>query len=150
MKGESRLDNYDVVPYNRALCLAFKAHINVEYCGWSMLIKYMFKYISKGPDRILMKISKPTGKASTSMKNRLKLLGSKITKQVLPVCEALGVLGDDKEWDITLEESAVSATSAEIRTLFAQILIYYDVEDPKKLWAKHWEAMRDDIPMKIS
>ncbi|GJT60660.1 DNA helicase [Tanacetum coccineum] len=33
MKGESRLDNYNVVPYKRALCLAFEAHINVEYCG---------------------------------------------------------------------------------------------------------------------
>ncbi|GJV25506.1 DNA helicase [Tanacetum coccineum] len=57
MKGELRLDNCNIVPYNRALCLAFEAHINVEYCGWSMLIKYLFKYISKGPDRILAKIS---------------------------------------------------------------------------------------------
>ncbi|GKD48480.1 DNA helicase [Tanacetum coccineum] len=57
MKGESKLDHCDIVPYNRALCLAFEAHINVEYYGWSMLIKYLFKYISKGPDRILAKIS---------------------------------------------------------------------------------------------
>nr|GEW96301.1 DNA helicase [Tanacetum cinerariifolium] len=55
MKGESRLDNCNVVPYNRMLCLAFHAHINVEYCGWSMLIKYHFKYISKVPDRIIAK-----------------------------------------------------------------------------------------------
>ncbi|GKG26085.1 hypothetical protein Tco_0399231, partial [Tanacetum coccineum] len=34
-------------------------------------------------------------------------------------CEALGLLGDDKERDITLEESAVSTSSAELRTLFA-------------------------------
>ncbi|GJT05816.1 hypothetical protein Tco_0840278 [Tanacetum coccineum] len=34
-------------------------------------------------------------------------------------CEALGLLGDDKECDITLEESAVSTSSAELRTLFA-------------------------------
>ncbi|GKC20084.1 DNA helicase [Tanacetum coccineum] len=49
-----------------------------------------------------------------------------INGQLLPTyraaCEALGFLGDDKEWDITLEESAVSATSAELRALFAQIL----------------------------
>ncbi|GJT83083.1 DNA helicase [Tanacetum coccineum] len=56
-KGESKLDNCNDVPNNCALCLAFEAHINVEYCGWSMLIKYLFKYISKGPDRILVKIS---------------------------------------------------------------------------------------------
>ncbi|GJX71193.1 hypothetical protein Tco_0308364 [Tanacetum coccineum] len=65
-------------------------------------------------------------------------------------CEALGLLGDDKEWDITLEESTASATSKETRVLFAQILIYCDVADPIKLWAKHWEAMQDDIQAKIS
>ncbi|GJX60495.1 DNA helicase [Tanacetum coccineum] len=65
MKGESRLDNCNVVPYNRALCLAFEAHINVEYCGWIMPIKYLFKYISKGPDHILAKIS--NSETSTSI-----------------------------------------------------------------------------------
>nr|GFA02595.1 DNA helicase [Tanacetum cinerariifolium] len=66
MKGESRLDNCNVVPYNQKLSLVFHAYINVEYCGWSMLMKYFFKYISKGPDRILAKVSKPIGDTSTS------------------------------------------------------------------------------------
>ncbi|GJR08538.1 DNA helicase [Tanacetum coccineum] len=298
MKGESRLDNCNVVPYNRMLCLAFRAHINVEYCGWSMLIKYLFKYISKGPDRILGKIDKhvQNPSSSTTEKNihvdeiknyvdgrficpfeacwrifdypihrreppvqilnvhlekmqrvnfrnidRLDVIvnmpdkkkttltewyvynnehtdGNHLTYldfpsefvwyadskswhrrviqtkksigrltyvhpssgdlfyfrmllshqkgckspievrtvngQVLPTyraaCEALGLLGDDKEWDIALEESGVSATSAQLRTLFAQILIYCNVADPRKLWEKHWEAMKDDIPSKVS
>ncbi|GJU87513.1 DNA helicase [Tanacetum coccineum] len=298
MKGESRLDNCNVVPYNRVLCLAFRAHINVEYCGWSMLIKYLFKYISKGPDRILGKIEKSVEDASTSTSERhiqvdeiqnyvdgrficpfeacwrifeypihrrepavqilnvhlenmqrvnfrerdrldvivnlpdrkkttltewyvynnehtdgrhltyldfpsefvwysdskswhrrvvrtRKSLGRltyvhpnsgdlfyfrmllshqkgckspievrTVNGQVLPTyraaCEALGLLGDDREWDIALEESGVSASSAQLRTLFAQILVYCDVSDPPKLWRKHWEAMQDDIPAKIS
>nr|GFA34680.1 DNA helicase [Tanacetum cinerariifolium] len=70
MKGESRLDNCNVVPYNRILCLDFRAHINVEYCGWSMLIKYLFKYISKRPDRILGKIDRLIEDASTSTGKR--------------------------------------------------------------------------------
>ncbi|GJW49855.1 hypothetical protein Tco_0091206 [Tanacetum coccineum] len=159
MKGESKLDNCNVVPYNRALCLAFEAHINVEYCGWSMLIKYLFKYISKGPDCILAKIS--NSEASTSAVGTTKKIdeiqnyvdgrficpyeacwrifdfpihcrepakGFKspdevrtVNGQMLPtfraVCEALGLLGDDKEWDITLEDSTASATSKEIRIL---------------------------------
>ncbi|GKF74596.1 hypothetical protein Tco_0220928, partial [Tanacetum coccineum] len=77
-----------------------------------------------------------------------------VNGQVLPTyraaCEALGLLGDDREWDIALEESGVSASSAQLRTLFAQILVYCDVSDPPKLWRKHWEAMQDDIPAKIS
>ena len=52
-----RLDNGYVVPYNRSLCMAFYAHINVECCGWTMLIKYLFKYICKGTDRITANIS---------------------------------------------------------------------------------------------
>ncbi|GJU33401.1 DNA helicase [Tanacetum coccineum] len=102
VKGESKLDNDDVLPYNRALCLAFEAYINLEYFGWSMLIKYLFKYISKGPDRILAKIS--TFEASTS------------------------------------------ATGGS--TQIDEIQNYID--GPPKLWAKHWQSMRDDIPSKIS
>ncbi|GJU94740.1 hypothetical protein Tco_1319496 [Tanacetum coccineum] len=33
-------------------------------------------------------------------------------------CQALGLLGDDKEWDIAFEEACVSATLAELRSLF--------------------------------
>ncbi|GKE66628.1 hypothetical protein Tco_1520789 [Tanacetum coccineum] len=43
------------------LSLAFRAHINVEYCGWSMMIKYLFKYISKGVDPIRARITRPLG-----------------------------------------------------------------------------------------
>ncbi|GJR65184.1 hypothetical protein Tco_0011249 [Tanacetum coccineum] len=75
MKSESRLDNCNVVPYNRSLSLAFEAHINVEYYGWSMLTKYLFKYISKGPGRILAKVNRSTGKASCG--TRIQKAGTK-------------------------------------------------------------------------
>nr|GEU92477.1 DNA helicase [Tanacetum cinerariifolium] len=297
MTGESRLDNYNVVPYNQKLSLAFHAHINVEYYGWSMLIKYLFKYISKGPDRILAKVSKSIGDMSTSTDNQLmevdkiknyvdgrfvslfeacgrifdypihcrepavqilnvhlenmqrvsfrnrdridiivnmpekkkmtltewyvyydqntdgrhltyldfpsefawsaktkswhqRVIKTKkygrltyvhpssgdlfyfrmllchkkgckspdevqtINGKLLPTyrvtCEALGLLGDNKEWDVALEESTMLATSAKLRMLFAQILVYCGVADPMKLWMKHWCAMQDDIPSKVS
>ncbi|XP_076940102.1 uncharacterized protein LOC143609148 [Bidens hawaiensis] len=57
-KNDVALDNRYVMPYNRLLCLQFQTHINVEYCGWSMLIKYLFKYISKGADRVRYTITR--------------------------------------------------------------------------------------------
>ena len=51
-KDTIKLDNRFVVHYNIQLCMKFCAHINVEICSQSMLIKYLFKYLTKGPDRI--------------------------------------------------------------------------------------------------
>ncbi|KAL3651616.1 hypothetical protein CASFOL_004618 [Castilleja foliolosa] len=58
LKNGIILDNRYVVPYNEALCRRFNAHINVEHCGWNMMIKYLFKYISKGADRVRFCISR--------------------------------------------------------------------------------------------
>ncbi|XP_071728497.1 uncharacterized protein [Rutidosis leptorrhynchoides] len=64
------LDNSYVVPYNSNLCLIFHAHINVKYCGWTMLIKYLFKYISKGTDRIVMRVSRDIGQRQAETENQ--------------------------------------------------------------------------------
>nr|KAJ0193704.1 hypothetical protein LSAT_V11C800425610 [Lactuca sativa] len=45
-----------IVPYNKRLCSRFNAHINVEYCGWNMMIKYLFKYVSKRMERVRFKV----------------------------------------------------------------------------------------------
>ncbi|GKE44823.1 hypothetical protein Tco_1472107 [Tanacetum coccineum] len=50
-KGNFTFDNKHVVPHNRYLLLKYQVHINVEWRNRSKAIKYLFKYLNKGPDR---------------------------------------------------------------------------------------------------
>nr|GEV66152.1 hypothetical protein [Tanacetum cinerariifolium] len=49
-KGNITFDNKHVVLHNRYLLLKYQAQINVEWCNRSKVIKYLFKYLNKGPD----------------------------------------------------------------------------------------------------
>ncbi|KAK9055483.1 hypothetical protein SSX86_026566 [Deinandra increscens subsp. villosa] len=293
IKNHLSVDNGFVVPYNKTLLLRYCAHINVEYCGWSMMIKYLFKYISKGADRIRFTISRtPLSVIDTEhgnvkevdeIKNYVdgrficpheaawRIFSFPIHKrnpavQVLAVhlenlqalvfrdddslddivsnpnsrkttltewlynncidntgrhlryvdylseycwdtsgkfwlrrsynkvctigrlryvhptcgetfylrmllahqkgcrsfadirtvhghtyntyreaCDALGLLGDDKEWLNTFEEASFTATSTELRSLFTHMLLYCNINNPRDIWQKYWEKMSDDI-----
>ncbi|XP_071699477.1 uncharacterized protein [Rutidosis leptorrhynchoides] len=260
------LDNSYVVPYNRNLCLIFHAHINVEYCGWTMMIKYLFKYISKGTDKIVMRVSRDIGQRQAETENQpkrvdeiqnfvddrficpceacwrmygfsihhrepakntliewleynrryseghhltyldfpkefvwldkdrcwarrrnlnkplvgrltymhpttgevfyLRMLlchqrGCKTFEEIRVVggtqhsnyrsaCEALGLLGNDREWTAALQEASASATSAQLRSLFVHMLMFCEVTSPLRLWNENWELMADDIPLRAA
>ncbi|XP_058742338.1 uncharacterized protein LOC131614807 [Vicia villosa] len=59
-----------VVPHNPSLLLKYEAHINMEWCNQSTSIKYLFKYINKGSDRIFAVIQGQS-KDATSGKNNV-------------------------------------------------------------------------------
>ena len=54
------VDNSCVVPYNSYLSRKYNAHINIEFVGSVVAVKYIYKYITKGPDRCMMS-TKPEG-----------------------------------------------------------------------------------------
>ena len=49
-KNGFKFDNRWVVPYNEFLSVKFNCHINVEFIGSLMTIKYIYKYVHKGAD----------------------------------------------------------------------------------------------------
>lgn len=50
------LDNIWVVPYNPYLLARFDCHINLEVCSTIKAVKYLYKYIYKGHDKIIYKL----------------------------------------------------------------------------------------------
>jgi hypothetical protein len=48
------VDNKWVVPYNPILCLKYNAHINLEVVCSVSSVKYLYKYITKGNDRVMV------------------------------------------------------------------------------------------------
>jgi len=50
------IDNRWIVPYNPYLCQKYDCHINVEICSSIRSVKYLYKYVYKGHDRIIATI----------------------------------------------------------------------------------------------
>jgi hypothetical protein len=60
-------------------------------------------------------------------------------------CIAMGLLADDNEWDQALEEAGVWASGRQLRDMFASMLMFCEVTNPRQLWDAHWESLSDDI-----
>ncbi|EOY16937.1 AT hook motif-containing protein, putative [Theobroma cacao] len=64
-------------------------------------------------------------------------------------CEALGLLGDNREWIDAIEQASKWATSEQTQELFVTIIIYRQVRDPLKLWEQSWKLLNEDIEYKL-
>ena len=58
VKGQDfTIDNRWVVPYSPLLSLKYNAHLNVEVVNSVKAVKYLYKYITKGSDRVIIHLA---------------------------------------------------------------------------------------------
>ena len=50
------VDNRRVIPYNSLLLLRYDCHINVDICCTIKSVKYLYKYVYKGPDKVAFEV----------------------------------------------------------------------------------------------
>jgi len=62
--------NADVVPHPPELLVEFNCHINLEVCATIKAVKYVHKYIYKGPDRATLEIQGPVDEVKAYLDSR--------------------------------------------------------------------------------
>jgi hypothetical protein len=83
-------------------------------------------------------------KGATSYEH-LQTVDGRVHDTFKDACIAMGLLTDDNEWDQALEEAGVWASGQQLRDMFASMLMFCEVTNPKQLWDAHWESLSDDI-----
>ena len=81
------LDNRFVVPYNAKFLMKYQEHINFELCNKSNSIKYLFKYVNKGPDRVTVAVTQSS--ANPGNNEAIDEVKNYYDSRYLSTCEAL-------------------------------------------------------------
>ncbi|GJT50117.1 ATP-dependent DNA helicase PIF1-like protein [Tanacetum coccineum] len=92
IKGKFTYNNKHVVPHNRYLLLKYHAHINFEWCNRSKVIKYLFKYLNKGPDRVTISIQENVKASANGASDQIMVVDeikNYLNCRFLSPCEAV-------------------------------------------------------------
>jgi hypothetical protein len=60
-------------------------------------------------------------------------------------CRKHGLLQDDGEWTLCLQEASITHTGTSLRSLFITMLTFCQVQDPEGLWDKFKDKLCDDL-----
>ncbi|GJY18785.1 hypothetical protein Tco_0390276 [Tanacetum coccineum] len=121
-KNGHQLHNGYVVPYNATLLKRYQCHINVEWCNQTGSIKYLFKYINKGPDRVSAQLYEPvTTEDGQQVQKPVDEIKAFFDCRYLSACEAA--------WRIFGFETHYRTPYVEVSPTREQQVVYYENYD---------------------
>ncbi|XP_056848907.1 uncharacterized protein LOC130499037 [Raphanus sativus] len=135
-KNGIRLDNGYVVPYNRNLMLQYHAHMNVEWCIQTRGVKYLFKYIHKGPDY-----------ASAAMDKEDE---DGVIDEIKTYYDCRYITACESSWRVLAFPIHFRTTSVEKLGFHLpdQELVFFDEDEPIENILKKISSMREWVPRK--
>ena len=75
----------------------------------------------------------------------LKTVNGDICSSFREACFKLGLLEDDNQYHLAMEEAPVSNSAASLRSLFAVMLTWCEPSNPLEIYEHHKEAMAEDF-----
>jgi hypothetical protein len=63
----------------------------------------------------------------------------------IDACIVMGLFTNDNEWHQALEEANLWASGQQLHDMFASMLMFCEMTNPRQLWDAHWESLSDDI-----
>ena len=87
-------------------------------------------------------------RGKTSFQDMLTLQDGTVKETYKAVCLELGLLSDNSEWRRALEESAITATSPQLRELYIIILMFCMPSNPRELFDEFFLSWADDFERK--
>ena len=75
----------------------------------------------------------------------IRTVNGRVFETFHDACMELGLLEDDRQWHVTLQEAAVVNSAQKQRRLFAIILTECFPSSPNQLWTDHRDGMSEDI-----
>lgn len=79
----------------------------------------------------------------------LKVVNNVTCKSFEEACRALGLLENDNQWQLAMEEARFTKSAKQLRYLFVTIVVYCEPMDNLQLWEKFKEDMSEDILYRI-
>ncbi|XP_063903784.1 uncharacterized protein LOC135123221 [Zophobas morio] len=128
-KGGNNVDGWPGVKKDQALGRVYTVHPNNAECYYLRLL--------------LHQVRRPTSFSD------LKTIDGVVYPTYQSSCKSLGLLEDDKQWNATMEEAALTDSPFKLRDLFSILLIFCKVTDALSIWEKYKNSLSEDIKRQV-